>query len=139
SPWHPARVLGGSDRIVAVAAFTLLDSNGFGVSLSLWAKPRAPAMAMGNVGQRLCGSHLAGRLLDLLLVCWKFRRLQQDLWLSGRRDRLHDLDMVVRDCDFGWSRNQRRDGTSDRTRHHGGGKQAAWFQGSDDGGPGRAS
>src|SRR4051794_41734911 len=65
---------------------------------------------MAELGQRIRLDHLAGRVGRFLLVLGAFQRLQHDLWLAGRGDRLHHLDMDIRHHHLAWRRTERRNG-----------------------------
>ena len=52
-------------------------------------------MALGKLGQRLRRPLLGAGLGGILLLRRQFWQLQQDLWLPGCRNRLHDLDLDI--------------------------------------------
>ncbi len=64
--------------------------------ISLRSQPGQGALAMGELGQRRRGDPLADRFATLLLLCFAFRELQQNLRFARRGDRLHDLDVAIR-------------------------------------------
>src|SRR5947207_15164329 len=82
-------------------------------------------MALGQRRQHVRLVRLARDLGAVLLVLVEVRRLQRDLWLTGRGDRPDDVDLAVghRDPDRGGT--QRRDRASNGTRHDGRARQAA--------------
>ena len=61
--------------------------------LPLWAGSRSRAVAMDYVGQCIGRGAVDRRVDPLLLVCRKFRRIQQNIRIARRRRRFHDLDV----------------------------------------------
>ena len=100
---HPA-VAGAADRDHAHA----------GADLSLRPEPGARPLAVGHLGWRVRRRGLAARFHRLLLVRDQFRQLQQDIRVTRRGDRFHDLDLDFGNCCADRRRAQRRDGTPDR-------------------------
>ena len=67
------------------------------VDLLAWPKPGKVALALDHAWQRERCITVVDRFAAVLLVCWEFRQLQQDLWFARRGDRLHGLDVDLRD------------------------------------------
>ena len=45
---------------------------------------------------------VAGRLGSVLLVCSQLWQFQRNIWFAGRRHRLHDMALDLRDRHFAW-------------------------------------
>src|SRR4051794_6899730 len=84
--------------------------------LSLWAKSRYPEMAVDHTGQCPGRGSVVGSFTVVLLLRRTFRQLRQDLWFSGRSDRLHDMALDLYNRRTRWSEAQRGDRTPDCTR-----------------------
>jgi hypothetical protein len=89
-----------------------------GGDLPLGPEPRTGAVALDQLGQRLCGGRLAHHVDPVLLVRREVRQLQQDLRLAWSRRRFHDLDVALLDHDPSRRGARRRDGAPDRARHN---------------------
>src|SRR5262249_19075458 len=93
--------------------------------LSNWSEPQEPAMAMGELGQRVRGRRMDRGIDPVLVVCRELRQLQQNLWVAWRRHRFHGVDVALERCDPHRCRARRRDGAPERSRYDGRAAEAA--------------
>src|ERR1051326_3562332 len=69
---------------------------------------------------------MARLLGGLLVLRRKFRHLQQNVWVTWRRDRLHDVDVALSGRHSGRSEAKRRNRAPDGARHDRRNTRADW-------------
>ena len=86
--------LEGSPRSIVVLAKWPRGGAGHRHTLPLWPEPHRAPVALDHLGQRAGRDRLDHRIGSFLLVCGELRHLQQDLWVTRRSYRVHDVDVA---------------------------------------------